>query len=590
MIKKKIITQSSINKYLDIPHLTILVEKNISEFISTIHSDHQDEVVAIKIREYIKNATSGVSKSKYLLQEYIKIMLLKGGVDIYEIDNDKATGTILATKFTLQPALNETDLIIPFHKPEMMTTLEKFEIILYKYKNINAQGYDEAFKTLSKKYSPLKIQTKEWGSNKWYEYTEEDINKIYEKEAFTLTFDEKVEIIVKLIYQQLYGLKEIDTLAYSDLNEVGVSNNGKYVYCWCDKKIRLSFINLSEEQVRTIQERSISFDDRVGQLDENNPEVLCHRADNARITAVQKPFFSSRNLCIRIFNNSHKSLYELVPDNKKQSIVTALVKAGEVISLQGPLGIGKSTTMKAMIGLLDDQLSVGTIEDHFEQHNMDQYPHKRIVEAQVTSSKSLISGIKALLRMSVDVASLGEARDGESLYSFIQLAQTIGLSSWFTTHVSTPEDTVPRFKNLLMGTGLYKTEHAAISDIVSYINVIFQHGLVNGERDITDIVEIVPLLDNGSKYAYSMNDSIEHLQKIALIQQIQQTPSNLYRLNPILKTFPDGTTMFLNYPSPKMIERAARVPEGLAYMKALCELIEKDVKKPCPYQDWGVVK
>lgn len=575
-MKKKLISKASVYKYLDIPHLTKLVDKSISEFISAVHVNAQDEKVALKVREYIKRATSGEVKNKYLIQEHIKIMLLKTGIDIYEIEDEHVTENLLERSFVLHEALEEVNLIIPFNRPEDMTVLEKFEIILYKYKNINEQGYDEAFKRLVEKYSPLKTITETWGTNTWNEYTAEDIKQIYEAEKIQLTFDEKVDIIVKTIYQQLYGLREIDTLAYCDLNEVGISADGQYVYAWCGEKIRLGFINISAEELRLIQERSTSFDERVGQLDDNNPEVLCHRADNARVTAVQKPFFSTRNLCIRIFNNSSRTFHELYQDDKKRVLVTALAKAGEVISLQGVLGGGKTTTMKSMLGLLDDDLHIGTIEDNFEQHNLTQYPNKRIVEAQITSSKDLMDGIKALLRMSIDVASLGEARDGEAVYAFIQLAQTIGLSAWFTTHVTSPEDTVPRLKNLLMCTGKYHSEQAAISDIVQYINVIFQHSVENGQRDIKDIVEIVPLVSKSSKINYNLEDSTEQLQKLALIQQIQQNPLNMYYLNPLL-TVENGVNKFLNYPTERLVNKGLSNPKSKPHMEKLLTYIERDL-------------
>jgi Flp pilus assembly CpaF family ATPase len=241
----------------------------------------------------------------------------------------------------------------------------------------------------------------------------------------------------------------------------------------------------------------------------------------------------------------------------------------------GGLGSGKTTTMNVMYELLDDFLHIGTVEDYFEQHVMEKYPFKRIVEGQAINDKDLLDVVKTLLRMSVDVANIGEVRDGKALFAFIQLVQSVSVAAWFTTHITNPETTVPRLKNMLIGTGRYFSEQSAVMDIIHYINMIFQHEIIDGQRMITKVVEIVPLVAASSDSDYSMETEKEVLEKMYYVQQIQSNPYNMFRLNIIMQRS-EGMQRFVNYPSKRMIEKARKNSDSWKYVKNLIKLIEKD--------------
>jgi Flp pilus assembly CpaF family ATPase len=266
---------------------------------------------------------------------------------------------------------------------------------------------------------------------------------------------------------------------------------------------------------------------------------------------------------------------ELLPDEKLLIAVTALVRSGASICMQGSLGTGKTTTMSALYELLDDNLHIGIVEDFFEQHIMHKYPHKRIVELKSLQNKSMEDAVKTILRLSVDVADLGEVRSGEALYSVLQLIQSVSMAAWFTVHVANPETTVSRFKNLLLGTGRYHTEQSAVMDIINYVNLIFQHNIINGKRVITEIVEIVPMVSTAFDYGFDINLNTDEkvLQKLYYIQQIQNNPNNMYRLNRIMDAR-DGIPKFINPPSEHILKKAKLSIDSWSYMESLLKLIE----------------
>lgn len=566
--QNKILPFLPINLFIDI------FKKNIEDIVSG--ADGEDNVQLIKlISQSMENSTNGDLKERERFKQYLKTRLLTG-INIFDFRTSKREPEFIET-LVLENSKDLLDNIMPFNNSKLLTPRDKFEILLHKYRSINNIGYDKAFKLLKEKYpSYIKRSIKRKISNKWFEYTAEDIEKIYQEENISLNSDEKADIITNRLYSEIFGLGCIDILAYSDVNEVGISNDGKYIYCWEGEKIHLSFLELTEKQTMIIQDRSISFDRKVGQLDSNNCEVLCYRKDNARITAAQPPYSSSRVLCIRIFNQSTSTFSDVVKDEKQQELIINLIKIGSNIVLQGELGAGKTTGMQTLLEILDDRLHIGTVEDYFEQHNRLKYLNKRVVEFQTTENKDLMDAIMTLFRMSVDVASIGEARDGVALFGFIQLAQAIANSTLFTTHVASPEDSVPRFKNMLISTGKYHSEQAAVTDIVNYINIIFQHKIIDNKRYISEIVEVVPLMDRQLSHDLSMNTDIELLQKMAYIQQIQQNPMYMYRLNPLM-VLENGVLKFKNLPSKYTIEKSRKNSETQQMMQELLELMKQNI-------------
>ncbi len=571
-----------LKKQLIIDSLHLHIEKYINNFINSDPSDEQERKIVSLLREYKEKSTSGLPEARDIIKSHIKNCILTG-FDIYmESQAGELEDVCISEGICIEETDDRIDSILPFNDSINLTAREKFEIILYKNSGSVANDRDGAFKSLLIKYPCYsKTRESEGYESLRYEYSKEDIEYIYNCENYILTFTDKIEIITQRLYEEIFGLKHIDILAYSDINEVGFSNNGNYIYCWCGNKIWLSFLQISESEARIIQDRAISFEKHCPQLDVSHPEILCHRGDGARITVTQKPYFSARNLCIRVFNQRNTDFKDLITMDKLKKLIIALVKSGESICLQGGLGTGKTTTMNVMYELLDDSLHIGTVEDYFEQHVMEKYPLKRIVEGQAINDKDLLDVVKTLLRMSVDVANIGEVRDGKALFAFIQLVQSVSVAAWFTTHITNPETTVPRLKNMLIGTGRYFSEQSAVMDIIHYVNMIFQHEIIDGRILITKVVEIVPLVTSSCDADYNMKSDKELLQRLYYIQQVQSNPYNMFRLNTIMQRS-EGEARFINYPSERMIVKAKKNIESWKYVKNLISLIEMDTGKEIP--------
>ncbi|HJJ06265.1 MAG TPA: hypothetical protein OIM35_01145 [Clostridiaceae bacterium] len=127
--------------------------------------------------------------------------------------------------------VDETNIskAIPFDVPSLLTSKDKFDIILYMYKN---EFGNEALTNIINKYNLADLRYIKGNEKPCYVITEEDINKIFEKENFILTYDDKLKVLVQRIYEGYKGYSVIDEIR--EMNIDGVSGRSirtsRYIY------------------------------------------------------------------------------------------------------------------------------------------------------------------------------------------------------------------------------------------------------------------------------------------------------------------------------------------------------------------------
>ena len=140
-----------------------------------------------ELKKALKGCTYGDINDKRYIKELIYDMLYNEyGVD--EINVSKA---------------------IPFDVPSLLTAQDKFDIILYMYKS--EFGY-EALTEIIKKYNLADLKYIAGDSKPSYVITPEEIDDIYERENFALTFQDKLNVVVQRIYQHYKGYSSIDEI------------------------------------------------------------------------------------------------------------------------------------------------------------------------------------------------------------------------------------------------------------------------------------------------------------------------------------------------------------------------------------------
>lgn len=136
------------------------------------------------------------------------------------------------------------------------------------------------------------------------------------------------------------------------------------------------------------------------------------------------PTVHGENMVIRLLQKqtANLSLDQLgfSPDQLTQ-IQMALTRPEGLFIVTGPTGSGKTTTLYAVLQLLDAQtLSIMTLEQPVEYH----FPHIRQTEIKENGPLSFADGVKSILRQDPDVILIGELRDQETAHMALRASMT----------------------------------------------------------------------------------------------------------------------------------------------------------------------
>ena len=171
-----------------------ILNKNVADLNLNKNETLKRENMKSIIRKSLRVCCHGDKGAKEYIKDYIKdIIQRKYQINELNIDN-----------------------IIDFDNPNNLNSQDKFEILFCKYKK---ESRYEGLKKLIDKYELDRV--KRINKEEFYDITENDINKIYQKEAPNLSYVDKLEIIAQRIYQRYKGLGVIDEIR--DMKIDGVS-------------------------------------------------------------------------------------------------------------------------------------------------------------------------------------------------------------------------------------------------------------------------------------------------------------------------------------------------------------------------------
>ena len=135
---------------------------------------------------------------KYELKKALK------GCTYGDVNDKKYVKELIYDLLSQEYCVDETNVskAIPFDVPSLLTPQDKFDVLIYMYQK--DYGY-EALTELIKKYDLARLKYTSGESKPSYVITPEEINEIYEKENYNLTFDDKLNVIVQRTYQKYKG-------------------------------------------------------------------------------------------------------------------------------------------------------------------------------------------------------------------------------------------------------------------------------------------------------------------------------------------------------------------------------------------------
>jgi len=305
---------------------------------------------------------------KYELKKALK------GCTYGDVNDKKYVKELIYDLLAKEYGVTETNITtaIPFDIPSLLTSQDKFDILLYAYKK---EFRYEALTEIIKKYDLAVLKYIAGESKPSYVITPEEISDIYEKENLLLSFNDKLNVIVQRIYQHYKGYSSIDEIR--DMNIDGVSGgvsglpesflsqvaqtDGDYlgqilenkVPRACDsiwimfqgKSIRLAFLSFgTEAELKRVCQNIYKYNN-PGQLSDTNGYKINEMKDGSRVVVVRPSMSETWAFFVRKFDVKRATLEQIIKIKGKDEAIELLkylVKGARIISLTGEQGCRKN--------------------------------------------------------------------------------------------------------------------------------------------------------------------------------------------------------------------------------------------------------
>ncbi|MBW4840765.1 MAG: CpaF/VirB11 family protein [Paenibacillaceae bacterium] len=468
--------------------------------------------VRAELRQALRGCTYGDPQDKQYIKAFIRDILVGDyGINEHHIDR-----------------------ILPFDRRELLTVQDRFDIVLYLYKQrYGAEGLAQMMEDYSLDEPKL---PKTVDGSPVYEMTGEDVNRIFFLEYRMLTFQEKLDLVVQRVYQMYKGFSVVDELremridglsggvsgipsgfaaretthgldhefgagnqAMSDVDMDGEQITHAWDSVWIfykGKSIRLAFLSFgSEAELKRVCQNIYKFN-LPGQLSEVNGYKVNEMKDGSRIVVVRPPFAETWAFFVRKFDIPSASLEHLIQGDQAElplGLLKYLMKGSRITSITGSQGSGKTTLLMAMIKHIYASYTLRVQEISFELHLRRLYSGRNILSFRETD---YVSGQAALdLQKKTDgtVHILGEVATDEVAAWMVQMAQVASLFTLFTHHAKTFRDLIESLRNSLLKTGVFRDERIAEMQVASVIDFdIHLRRDMTGKRYIERITECCP--------------------------------------------------------------------------------------------------
>ena len=527
-----------------------------------------------ELRNALKEAAYGNRTAKNIVKSLIKDIISSengAGIDSTTINN-----------------------VIKFNDPSNLRPRDKFLICAYVYnKKYGLEGITKMIET-----NNLNAPKYREDGNVYYEISPKDISKVHKKVMgkYTLTYEDKLEILTQRIFEKYKGLGPVDILFDSLIDEIdsGVSGKPKdfyeirravendtnldtqeysYMSSWImfhGINIRMSCIpyDSQDELIRVCQ--NIYKYNTPEALSKRNGGVVSTMKDGSRIVVVRPPLSDSWAFFARKFDSTPSLAPDQLFTDPGNDIVIffiwALIRGRCNCIISGQQGTGKTTTLKSVLRFVEEFLTIRIQEKAFEMNLRYEYPLRNIVTFQETETISMQEGINLSKKTNGSLSVFGEIASDEGAGEYLQTCRVASYFGIGTHHGKTPEALIKAF-----------TIPGETQESVSQtINFDIHMEKAGSRRFCQRITEIIPITDR--RYPSEINpsgDRDKDLQTDTFEYHKRMTDRQIFEARDIV-VYKDGAYHFVNMPSQERIEAMlmnmrdedkAKFQEGLKNMR-----------------------
>ena len=570
--------------------------KQKAEVIQEVEKDDKTYTLE-KMRDYVKKRLDEITKinlydiglseeelkrrknKKYALKKALK------GCTYGDVNDKRYVKELISDLLSKEYGVDETNIskAIPFDVPSLLTSQDKFDIIIYMYKK--EFGY-ESLTELIKRYNLATLKYLQGESKPCYVITDDEIADIYEKEKLVLTFKDKLEVVVQRIYQHYKGYSSIDEirdmnidgvsggvsgLPESFISQVAQTSTTDYIEQVsehkvpraCDsiwiffqgKSIRLAFLSFgTEAELKRVCQNIYKYNN-PGQLSDTNGYKVNEMKDGSRVVVVRPSMSETWAFFVRKFDVKRATVEQWTGDmagkEKAIELLKYLVKGARITSITGEQGCGKTTLLMGLIENIYETMNLRITEMAFELHLRKVYPTRNILSMRETDTISGQECLDVQKKTDGSVNIIGEVATDPVASWMIQSAQVASKFTLFTHHAKTFPDLVTALRNSMLRAGVFKNEKTAEEQVVQVLNFdIHLQKDFRGRRYIERVTECIPVKDSKTydfeyKKEKDMDSKVTKFFENATTYFSKVTEQNLYTYQNVLE-YVDGEYQLTN--------------------------------------------
>lgn len=183
-----------------------------------------------------------------------------------------------------------------------------------------------------------------------------------------------------------------------------------------------------------------------------------------------------------------ETLRQLAKTGQFREFIREAARSRKNILISGGTSTGKTTLLNAILGEIDQNERIITIEDTPEVHP--KHPnHLSLIASKGNQGASKITIqdlLEAALRLRPDRILLGELR-GKEAYSFLRAVNTGHPGSLTTVHADTPFGAIEQISLMVMQAGLGLTHDQIMQYISGIVDIVIQLKRIGGKRIISEV-------------------------------------------------------------------------------------------------------
>lgn len=451
-----------------------------------------------RLKTAIREACLGDAGDREYLKEYIKDFLQK----------------------KMKVTSENINRFIRFNAPYMMSAQDKFE---HMYECYSEKYGNRSFAVMARDFGWAE-GTGQVQKDTPYCITEKEVEKAYDDMRPGGSFTERLEVLAQRIYQRLYGHDCADILImdesvdgvsagvggrsrveYDYMKELNderrekpQSMNYETVYCVLHGKlIRLGFLSFEkEENLKRVVKNIYRYNIRTN-LSRKNPVIHGTLKNGSRIVAARPPVSDGWVFYLRKFKSSDARRIDTLITHKNGDTVIELLKlitGGELnFCISGPMGGGKTTLLKSLVGFMNPKYTIRVAESSFELNLNNVYPERNIHMMQERGDFTIYDIITGTKKMDTDILIVGEVNEPKIAGAYVQVAQSGSRMAVTTLHHETTDKLIEYLRNALvseLGINDVRIAEKQVVDILNF-DIHMVHD-VDGNFYIERITEIIP--------------------------------------------------------------------------------------------------